>query len=182
MKNRRAMNTKLLLRDGLFRLLQTKKLEKITITELCQESGINRVTFYNHYTDPRGILQELEEDMVREMHQTYSLPLTSETMLSCLENICTYLYENSHYVKVLIQYNTDTELTNFMNDISNRFRSVNDQLLDMPMVDADAAKLITTFVGSGSYFLLAQWIMEGVEKTPAEIASIIYSIIYGKRS
>ena len=48
-ENQRITLTKKLLQEGLLRLLETKRLDKISVTELCREAGINRATFYNHY-------------------------------------------------------------------------------------------------------------------------------------
>ena len=48
-ENQRIALTKKLLQEGLLRLLETKTLDKISVTVLCRESGINRATFYNHY-------------------------------------------------------------------------------------------------------------------------------------
>ena len=51
-ENQRIALTRRLLQEGMLRLLAQKKLEDISVTALCKESGINRATFYNHYTSP----------------------------------------------------------------------------------------------------------------------------------
>ncbi len=48
----RIILTKRLLREGLLRCLERKPMEKITIHELCKESGINRRSFCRHYQSP----------------------------------------------------------------------------------------------------------------------------------
>ena len=65
-ENQRITLTKKLLQEGLLRLLETKRLDKISVTELCREAGINRATFYNHYDSPQGLLTELEQKMKRQ--------------------------------------------------------------------------------------------------------------------
>lgn len=47
-ENQRIAITKGLLKESLLHLLKKKKIDRITITELCQESGINRSTFYRY--------------------------------------------------------------------------------------------------------------------------------------
>ena len=54
--DQRIALTKRLLREGLLRLLSKTDLNKISVTQLCIESGINRATFYRHYEEPRDIL------------------------------------------------------------------------------------------------------------------------------
>ena len=58
-ENQRIALTKKLLQEGLLRLLETKSLDKISVTELCRESGINRATFYNHYNSPQELLTDI---------------------------------------------------------------------------------------------------------------------------
>lgn len=51
-ENQRIAITKRLLKESLMRLLQEKELEKINITELCKDAGVNRATFYRHMRSP----------------------------------------------------------------------------------------------------------------------------------
>lgn len=51
--DQRIALTKRLLREGLLRLLSKTDLNKISVTQLCIESGINRATFYRHYEERR---------------------------------------------------------------------------------------------------------------------------------
>ena len=44
-ENQRIAVTKRMLQEGLLRLLRTQPIDKIKVTELCEESGINRATF-----------------------------------------------------------------------------------------------------------------------------------------
>lgn len=66
-ENQRIVITKRMLKEGLLRLLKTKKLEKIHINELCEESSVNRATFYRHYVTVQDVLLELEIDFVKQM-------------------------------------------------------------------------------------------------------------------
>ena len=48
-QNQRIMLTKQLIHAAFLRLLRSKGIREISIRELCDEAGINRTTFYNHY-------------------------------------------------------------------------------------------------------------------------------------
>ena len=47
----RVRYTKMMIRNSLLELLRTKPIAKITVTEICEMAGINRATFYAHYSD-----------------------------------------------------------------------------------------------------------------------------------
>ncbi len=63
--NQRVAVTKRMVQEGLMRLLEKKPLEKINITELCQEAGINRTTFYRHFELPRDVLTEMQNAFLK---------------------------------------------------------------------------------------------------------------------
>lgn len=68
--SQRTIITKRMLKEGLLRLLKTKPLDKISIAELCRESGINRTTFYRHYEVPKDILKEMQTEFIKEMRES----------------------------------------------------------------------------------------------------------------
>lgn len=52
------MNKQALIKDTLKKLLESYSLSDITVQKLCKESGINRQTFYYHYTDIEDVLND----------------------------------------------------------------------------------------------------------------------------
>lgn len=68
--DQRVRMTKLMLRRGLIGLLEQKQLKDISVTELCRQSGINRGTFYAHYTDIDDLHRSIEEEVFAEIQKT----------------------------------------------------------------------------------------------------------------
>lgn len=54
--------------------MKKKSLPQIKITELCKEATINRGTFYFHYQSVDDVLQELFEEIMRDLHISYDEP------------------------------------------------------------------------------------------------------------
>ena len=48
-------------------MLSKTDLNKISVTQLCIESGINRATFYRHYEEPRDILNDIKYEIFQEV-------------------------------------------------------------------------------------------------------------------
>ena len=63
----RVRVTKMLIRKEFTELLKTKPVQSITVREICERTGINRSTFYNHYTDVYDLLEQIERDMLAEL-------------------------------------------------------------------------------------------------------------------
>ena len=58
----RIVKTKKILFNSLLNLMKIKNFEKIKISEICEESLVNRSTFYAHYDDKYELLIDLFEE------------------------------------------------------------------------------------------------------------------------
>lgn len=65
-------NTAIKMNDALFRLLEEKDFSEISILELCKEAGVNRSTFYAHYSNTYELLQEARNNFVKSFFDGYS--------------------------------------------------------------------------------------------------------------
>lgn len=61
--DRRSRRTREALRTALLRLLKTKPLKSITVSELAREADINRATFYTHYQDVNDLFTSLQNEL-----------------------------------------------------------------------------------------------------------------------
>ncbi len=60
---RSATRSKLMIRQAFLSLLEEKAFEKITATDIIKRADINRSTFYAHYPDARGLMEEILGDV-----------------------------------------------------------------------------------------------------------------------
>lgn len=171
--NQRVTITKRLLQEALLHLLDTKPLDKISITELCNEAGINRTTFYRHYELPRDVLLEMEGNLVHEIRTKFSTPHTLAEAEKYVESILTYLYNHSDLLKILISCKSDDVLTYILSEFDKIFLELKSEIQEMSDIDHDSAKLLSAFCVGGAYHLLRQWLFEDIDKTPKEITQLI---------
>ena len=66
-RDHRVRVTKMLIRRAFTDLLRQKPLQSISVRELCSKAGINRSTFYAHYSDVYDLLNQIEEEMLAEL-------------------------------------------------------------------------------------------------------------------
>lgn len=60
-----ASQTRQNLKEAFWRLYKEKKIEKITISEICTVAGYNRSTFYAYFQDIYDILNAIESELIR---------------------------------------------------------------------------------------------------------------------
>lgn len=175
-ENQRIALTRRLLQEGLLRLLAHEKLENISVTALCKEAGINRATFYNHYTSPTALLSEMEQQLVAELGQIVNAPITIENIVNRLEQYCVKLKENRDLVAILVRYHADRDIEEVITSLA-AFYGKNRLDVNKTSMDADTTHLVSTFLYSGCYLLVQEWLIRKIDKTPREIAELIISII-----
>lgn len=68
----RTRVTKMLIRRAFTELLREKPIQRISVKELCTRAGINRGTFYTHYTDLYDLQKQMEEEMMAVLQTLYA--------------------------------------------------------------------------------------------------------------
>lgn len=94
----RTVQTKTLIKSTLLELMQKTAFDKITVTELCKQAGINRGTFYLHYYDLFTVLEELEDEALQEepTQKPYHCSLKAEHY-QCPYGICDKIHTHPEY-------------------------------------------------------------------------------------
>ena len=64
---RSAKRSRKMIREAFLTLLKQKPETKITVTDIVKLADINRTTFYAHYPDVRGVVEEIENDVIDKM-------------------------------------------------------------------------------------------------------------------
>lgn len=65
MEDRRITKTKRSLKEAMVNMLSKEDFEHISITELCREAEVSRITFYSHYNDKYALLDDIFNDMLQ---------------------------------------------------------------------------------------------------------------------
>ncbi len=66
-QDRRIQKTRQAIHEALVELIQEKELSRITVKELVERANVNRKTFYNHYSDVYGVMDDLEDELIGKL-------------------------------------------------------------------------------------------------------------------
>ena len=64
-ENRNARRSRQMIREAFEQLLKERGFHKITVTEIVTRADLNRSTFYAHYPDIYGIVDEMQDEIIR---------------------------------------------------------------------------------------------------------------------
>lgn len=82
--NQRYQDTKIQIKGAFLNLLKAKK-QIISVRMICDEAQIHRTTFYGHYEDINGLMQELVEEMYEQIMTFFcqmGIPLTRRALIN----------------------------------------------------------------------------------------------------
>lgn len=176
--DQRVVLTKRLLQEGLFRLLERKELDRIHVSELCTESGINRATFYRHYQQPRDILRAVRQEIIRDVQALAEKARPETNLQGWLEDLCRYFLEHADRLRVLFRTRTDEEFVETIQSICREsVARSRDRLRDHR--DEDSLKLTAYCCAGGFYYVLRQWLLEPIPKSPREVAAVMVRFFSG---
>lgn len=172
-ENQRITLTKKLLQEGLLRLLEVKSLDKISVTELCRESGINRATFYNHYNSPQELLTSIEEKVKQELDLIIRDSKTAEEIIQNTEAVCAYFYEHARIILILHDCHADVDINQVLYEMNQNFQLFRMNSRYTKTMDQDCRNLVSVFFYTGCYNILLEWLKNDIQKTPKEIANLM---------
>ncbi|EHJ07425.1 TetR/AcrR family transcriptional regulator [Staphylococcus simiae] len=66
---RKTALTKKNIKNSLITLLETNKFDLITVNQIIEEAEITRSTFYRYYEDKYNLLSEIEEEILKHIHE-----------------------------------------------------------------------------------------------------------------
>ena len=176
-ENQRIAVTRRMLKEGLLHLLETTELEQIRVTELCRVSGVNRATFYRHYTQPENILEEMERELGKGLEAFSALPTQISEAEQYLTAFCTFLMENAPLMRVLIRCKTETVVTNHLEKVCCCIVESMAKERPFSCPKGPCLQMVSTFLTGGVSFLLRQWIQSDHPKQPQELVGVIMELI-----
>lgn len=61
---RSAIRSRKMIRQAFYEILKEKNFEKITVTDIVKKADVNRSTFYAHYPDVMGVVEEIQAEIL----------------------------------------------------------------------------------------------------------------------
>ena len=134
----RVIKTKKILFNTLLELMKNKNFEKIKISDICEESLINRSTFYAHYEDKYELLMELFEEqklsLLKELEDNNNLIFSKEYLMKLIDILIKHIEENREIYSAILTNNRNGILIDFLTDaiekdVSDKLKN-NNEIID----------------------------------------------------
>ena len=101
---RSSIRSRRMIREAFLELLEEKEFGKITVTDITNRADLNRSTFYAHYPDVLGVVEEIQDEIInRNMELVKQMKYRNilKDPMPYLNSICSTLEENIRLFKKL---------------------------------------------------------------------------------
>ena len=163
--------------ECLLAILGEKQLSEVSVSGLCEQTGLSRKTFYRLFESKSDVLCSLIDRMIRDFIHFYP---GAELMVPGVpeELVAFYAYwkEQRLLLDVLEKNGLSTLL--FERCIHHVMNEETEIMLQLGLGTAQTQNMETLlFVLSGLLTLVVSWHHTGYQKTPQQMAAITYGIL-----
>ena len=164
--SRRVRLTKKMLKDAIVELLDSRPLEKITVTDLCTLADVNRSTFYAYYEEIGQLLREIEDDALAP--PAAPEPYSDDRFLATLEEFFDYVQRNERLFRVLLIQREDSSFNQRLLDFAlARYQKTS------PIGNALMDRYTYSFCINGVIGMMKEWITGHFPVSSREFAALV---------
>ncbi|MBQ7409768.1 MAG: TetR/AcrR family transcriptional regulator [Clostridia bacterium] len=162
--NKRKKESQEKIERTFLQLIQKKNVEEISVSTICEISGLNRSTFYANYLDIYDLVEKVKERMADEFAQIQISENSKQDRNGYL-NLFKTIKENQIFFKTYFKLESIsiTPATGFPVDLAEKY--YNNKYIDYHI----------EFFRAGLNAIIKKWLNGGCKESPEEMSEIIYT-------
>ena len=174
--NRQFKSSDVRMKQAVLELMDTLPFERITVRLICERAGVNRSTFYAHYTDIYDMMGRMEANLHSQLMAGYSggentVPLSLSSLITFLQFIRTHRYFYRAALKARREF-----------PLKQGFEPLWEQVvrpLSLKAGITSEQEMLYYFVGfqAGFTMILRRWVEQGCVESEEQIARIVRNSI-----
>ena len=169
--------TKRALEESLKKMLLKKPVNKITISDITEDCGINRMTFYYHFKD---IYDLVEWSCVEDAARALDGKKTYDTWQQGFQQIFQAVLDNKPFVQNVYQSVNREQVETYLYSLTHNLLIgvIEEKAAGMQVRDEDK-EFIADFFRFAFVGLMLDWIRNGMKKDPQQIIDRLSILIEG---
>lgn len=150
--------------------LQTKDIDKISVSELCKDAGLNRSTFYANFIDIYDLAEKVGKQLEKDFLSLYQAEIDSKTSSYDFLRLLNHIYKNQLFYKTYFKLGFNRSFFFGYNKESA------EKYFDMKYIEYHIE-----FFRSGFNAIIQKWLNDGCKETPEEIDEILKDEYKGRK-
>ena len=144
-------------------LIQTKEVNEITVTDICQKAHVNRSTFYANYLDISDMVDKIKEKMFQDFHELYDEELSGNYNSNDYLKLFYHIQDNQLFYKTCFKLHFDLEFEVTKYDTILAEKYYNNQNIDYHI----------QFFRGGITTIIKMWLKRDCDLSPEEMFQIV---------
>ncbi len=172
-----SQTTKRALETSLKKLLLKKPINKITISDITDDCGVNRMTFYYHFTD---IYDLARWACMEDAEQAIANNKTYDTWQQGFLNIFNAVLENKPFIVNVYRALDRVQVENYLNTQTQKLLMgvIEEKAQDMVIAEKDML-FIADFFKYAFNGIMLNWIADDMKEDPKYIVDRVSVLISG---
>lgn len=169
--------TKRALLHSLKELMRTKPLDKITVTDLTEHCGVNRMTFYYHFQDIYDLVEwALLDEATRALEGKKTYDTWQQGFLQILQS----LKNDEIFILNVYRSLSREQVENYLYRLTYQLMiGVVEEKAAGMTVRGEDKKFIANFYKCAFVGLTLEWVRAGMKDDPAALVERISTLIHG---
>ena len=160
----KKINTNFVVRESiakaLFALLETKKLEDITIKELTTKAGVGRVSFYRNFDSKEDVIMQFLNILLERMMEDIEQSELKKGHPDIISYIFKYFYQEKYIILLL-----------YKNNLSYLILKSFREYLGPKETETNIEAYFSGFRYGATFGWIDEWINRGMQETPEQMSS-----------
>lgn len=177
----RIKKTKKALQNTIIKLLSKKSFEEIKVSEICDESYINRTTFYAHYKDKYELfndtIKSLKTDLTDNLSKNKEIKSSLDYIMKLLDIYLDHIEENKEVYLPILKHNKNGIIMDMIfNTLEKDLTEKTSNYYDIVNLNIPIELIIKFYVG-GIFYVGIEWLNNSNKYSKDEIQNHLKTII-----
>lgn len=169
---RRRRESEEKIEKAFMQLLESKELERVTVSDICKVAKINRSTFYANYLDVYDLADKFKDRLHESVKLLSDIKFEEVYYISGFLPLLQHIKDNQDLYKTFFKLTKNESLQEFWEySKAHALYYFNDEYIDYHI----------TFFKNGLNSVIKMWLDRNCRETPQEIADIIDSEYGGRK-
>lgn len=172
--NKRFKNTEIIMEACTLELMKKHNIEKITVKKVCEKAGVNRSTFYAHFSDIYDLFDKMEDTLSKELLSKFdadSKIFSIETLTIFLSHIKKHKYFYNIVLPTRTDFPTDRGYDLLLNEVIRPLCAKSN------ITDENEILYYLISFQAGFTNILKEWVKNDCRQSEEKIAMIIKNCI-----
>ena len=176
----RILKTKKALYKSLIKLMKDKPFKEIKVSDICEDSLINRSTFYSHYNDKYELLVDyinsLKTELLEVLEKNEHLVNTKRFYLEMIKLILDHFDEEKNVYYSILIHNTDNIITDILLDVAVKDINKRIKISNLSTQDIPTEIFVTFYLGAVASTII-EWLRTKDKYSKKEIILYLDKLI-----